>query len=249
MTDAAPSLADHVAVVTGGAGGIGRGIGEELVAAGMRVLLADRDDAAVSEVAAQIGAAHATVDVRDPTSVQRLFVTAVERFGQIDLLVNNAGVLTTAPVIDLPIGDWDRIMEVNARGVFLCSQAAVRHMADRGTGSIVNISSVSGRRGDPGLSHYSASKFAVIGFSQALAGEVAERGIRVNVVCPGVVDTSVLRKWTSAHATTPQATAEAFQLIKRPQTGREIGRAVAFLASMPSMTGQAINVDGGTILS
>ncbi len=249
MTAVPESLADHIAVITGGAGGIGRGIAEELRAVGMGVLLADSDEAAVSVVAAEIGTAHATVDVRDPVSVQHLFTAAVERFGQVDLLVNNAGVLTTAPVIDLPVGDWDRVMEVNARGVFLCSQAAVRHMVSRGTGSIVNISSVSGRRGDPGLSHYSASKFAVIGFSQALAGEVAEQGVRVNVVCPGVVDTTVLRTWTTAHATTPQQTAEAFQLIKRPQTGREIGRAVAFLASMPSMTGQAINVDGGTILS
>jgi meso-butanediol dehydrogenase/(S,S)-butanediol dehydrogenase/diacetyl reductase len=249
MSGVTATLADQGAVITGGAGGIGRGIGEELVAAGMRVLLADRDEAGVAAVAGEIGAEYAMADVRDPVSVRELFATSIERLGHVDLLVNNAGVLTTASVIDLSIGDWDRVMEVNARGVFLCSQAAARHMVERGTGSIVNISSVSGRRGDPGLSHYSASKFAVIGFSQALAGEVAERGVRVNVVCPGVVDTGVLRNWTAAHATTPHRTAEEFQLIKRPQTAREIGRAVAFLASMPSMTGQAINVDGGTILS
>jgi meso-butanediol dehydrogenase / (S,S)-butanediol dehydrogenase / diacetyl reductase len=249
MIGAGESLADQVAIITGGAGGIGRGIGEELLAVGMRVLLADRDEAGVSAVAAEIGAAHAPVDVRDPLSVQHLFTAAVERFGQVNLLVNNAGMLTTAPVIELPVEDWDRVMEVNARGVFLCSQAAVRHMVSRGTGNIVNISSISGRRGDPGLSHYSASKFAVIGFSQALAGEVAEHGIRVNAVCPGLVDTSVLRNWTAAHATTPQETAGVYQLIKRPQTAREIGRAVVFLASMPSITGQALNVDGGTILS
>jgi len=120
-------------------------------------------------------------------------------------------------------------------------------MIEAGWGAIVNISSAAGKEGVPTGAHYSASKFAVIGFTQSLAMEVAEHGIRVNAVCPGVVQTPMIDDVATAWKTSPEAMVTEYQLIKRPQDAREIGAAVVFLATMPSITGQAINVEGGAV--
>jgi meso-butanediol dehydrogenase/(S,S)-butanediol dehydrogenase/diacetyl reductase len=137
---------------------------------------------------------------------------------------------------------------VNARGTFLAAKAVLPGMIAAGSGAIINISSAAGKDGVATAAHYSASKFAVIGFTQSLAREVAGAGIRVNAVCPGVVPTQMIADVAAAWHTSAQEMVAGEQLIKRPQHAREIGAAVVFLAVMTSMTGQSINVDGGAIL-
>ena len=245
----ASPLAGRTALVTGAGGGIGRGVAEELVTSGAYVIAADLDLALAEETLLRLeGTGEAVqVDVSDPASVQHLF-DDLNRSGKVvDVLANVAGVLSLAPVSDLSVEEWDRIMAVNARGVFLVSRGALSGMIDAGGGAIVSVSSISGKIGEPTLAHYSASKFAVIGFTQSLAMEVAEFGIRVNAVCPGVVRTPMIDDVSAAWGQSPEQIASDLQLIKRPQHPREIGAAVVFLAAMPSITGQAVNVDGGTV--
>jgi meso-butanediol dehydrogenase / (S,S)-butanediol dehydrogenase / diacetyl reductase len=243
-------LAGRTALVTGAGRGIGLGVARELAAAGARVIAADVDAGTARQTAVSLGEAAAgdfQVDVADADSVGRL-VESVRAAGQrIDILANVAGVISMATVADLPVADWDRVMNVNARGTFLVSKAVLPVMMEAGAGAIVNISSAAGKDGVAGGAHYSSSKFAVIGFTQSLAKEVAQFGIRVNAVCPGVVPTQMIADVGAAwHLSTEQMVAE-WQLIKRPQEAREIGAAVVFLAIMTSMTGQSINVDGGSI--
>jgi meso-butanediol dehydrogenase/(S,S)-butanediol dehydrogenase/diacetyl reductase len=249
-TDGSP-LAGQGAVVTGAARGIGLGIARELLRAGARVVLADVDRDAVREAAGELGeGAYAErVDVTDPDSVDALRDAAVGQLGRVSVLVNNAGVLSVSPVLEMPVEEWDRVMAVNARGVFLCSRAFGRHMVQAGGGSIINMASIAGKRGDPTLAHYSASKFAVVGFTQSLAMELAEHGVRVNAVCPGSVATPMLEELADRWRTSVSAMTREGQLIKVPQDAQEIGAAVVFLATMPSITGQAINVDGGTVFN
>jgi meso-butanediol dehydrogenase / (S,S)-butanediol dehydrogenase / diacetyl reductase len=243
-------LLGRTALVTGAGRGIGLGVAQELAAAGAGVIAADLDVETARQTAAGLGAAATgayQVDVADPGSVERL-VQSVRAAGErIDILANVAGVISLAPVTDLTVEDWDHIMTVNARGTFLVSRAVLPVMMEAGAGAIINISSAAGKDGVAGGAHYSSSKFAVIGFTQSLAKEVAQFGIRVNAVCPGVVPTQMIADVGAAwHLTTEQMVTE-WQLIKRPQEAREIGAAVVFLAIMTSMTGQSINVDGGSI--
>jgi meso-butanediol dehydrogenase / (S,S)-butanediol dehydrogenase / diacetyl reductase len=242
-------LGGKTALVTGAGRGIGRGIAQELAAAGAYVVAADIDLATARQTSERLGDSGeaAQVDVCDPASVERLLSSVTGSGRRIDILANVAGVLTISPVIDLPVQDWDRVMAVNARGVFLVSRAALPSMIGSGGGAIVNISSAAGKDGVAGAAHYSASKFAVIGFTQSLAKEVAEFGIRVNAVCPGVVRTPMIDDVAAAWKTSADAMVAQWQLIKHPQDAREIGAAVVFLALMPSMTGQSINVDGGSV--
>ena len=243
-------LLGRTALVTGAGRGIGLGVAQELAAAGARVIAADLDVGTARQTAAGLSTAGAGayhVDVADPGSVEQL-VQSVRAAGErIDILANVAGVISLAPVTDLTVEDWDHIMTVNARGTFLVSRAVLPVMMEAGAGAIINISSAAGKDGVAGGAHYSSSKFAVIGFTQSLAKEVAQFGIRVNAVCPGVVPTQMIADVGAAwHLTAEQMVAE-WQLIKRPQEAREIGAAVVFLAIMTSMTGQSINVDGGSI--
>lgn len=244
-------LAGKTALVTGAGRGIGQAVAQEVAAAGARVVAADLDHAAATATATALdGQAQALhLDVTSPESVENAFAELEKAGISIDVLVNVAGVLTVSPVASLAIEDWDRVMNVNARGVFLVCRAALPGMIDAGNGAIINISSVSGKTGEPTLAHYSASKFAVIGFTQSLAKEVAQFGIRANAVCPGVVRTQMIGDVAAAWDQSPEQIAADLQLIKRPQHAREIGAAVVFLAVMPSITGQAINVDGGTVFN
>lgn len=249
MSGAVAPLAGQAALVTGAAAGIGRGIAARLVRAGARVLAADIDAQRVAETAAEIGAQWAAVDVRSRDSVFDLARAASDALGHVDILVCNAGVCTSAGLLTLTEAEWDRTLEINVRGMLFCAQAFTPQMVERGSGCLITISSVSGREGDPTLAHYSASKFAVLGFTQSFAKEFGPRGIRANAICPGTVDTKMGRQLAREWGMSISDLAERDQIIKRPVEPEEIGDVAVFLATSRIITGQAINVDGGLVFS
>src|SRR6266849_4648993 len=251
--------------ITGAGIGIGRAIALEMVREGADLYITDLDVAAAQRVAAEaqalrpearIGAGQ--LDVRDAASVAVRLEDEVDLLGGLDMAVNNAGVSSMGKVVDLTEADWDFNMDVNAKGIFLCGQAEVRLLLRRGKGgSIVNTASMAGKKAAPLLAHYSASKFAVIGFTQALALETAADGIRVNSVCPGYVRTSMQERevvWESAlrGITAEEVRQEYIRSIPwgRLEEPEDVARVVVFLLSDRAayMTGQAVNVTGGAIM-
>ena len=180
------------ALVTGAGHGLGRGIAIELAALGAAVAVCDVDADSAEAVAAELvdagkRAVAASVDVTDETSVEDAVARSWSSLGGIDLLVNSAGVLSVAPVVELSLSEWRRVLDVNATGTFLMSKCVARRMLEEGVhGSIVSVASIAGKRGDPQLAHYSASKFAVMGITQGLAKEMAAYDVNVNAVCQGV---------------------------------------------------------------
>ena len=194
-------LKNTVAIVTGGARGIGRGIAYELAKEGVRVALADlpsvsadRDETIAGVKRLGSDAIAIDVDVRDYAQCQAMVQAAIDKWGQVDILVNNAGVIKVGPVFMFAEEDWDLIHDVNVKGTFLCSKAVAGHMMQRRTGRIINLSSQAGKSGKAGASRYCASKWAVIGFTQALAEEMGQFNVTVNAICPGEVDTFMWRK-------------------------------------------------------
>jgi 3-oxoacyl-[acyl-carrier protein] reductase len=187
-----------VIIVTGGAGGIGSEICRCLAADGLRVVVADYAKEAAEKVAADIGRAngHAIavkVDVGSKESVADMMNQAVAKYGQVDIVFNGAGVMTRMPVVELPEEEWDRVLRINLKGTFLCSQAAAKHMIPKKQGRIINIASGRGVAGQPRSAHYAASKAGVIAFTKSLAGELAPYDITVNAICPGATDTPMSR--------------------------------------------------------
>ncbi len=270
-------LSGKVALVTGARGkhGIGRAIARRLAQEGADIVVNDLPDqvggawgglpAVVSEIE-QMGrrAIGITADVADPKQVEGMVNSALDRFGHLDILVNNAGAPAgpdRVPVVDLEEDVWDLVLNVNAKGTFLCSRAAARHMIERGgRGKIINMSSTAGRRGVARFAAYCASKFAVIGFTQALALELAPYKINVNAICPGLVDTE--RVLGIADGMKPEGvTAERFRDQMREDAARsnplgrigqpgDVAGMAAFLASAESdyLTGVAVNVAGGAVM-
>ena len=253
-------LAGKSALVTGGASGIGRAICRALAAAGARICVADRNAAGAQTLASELGKAHASLacDVTQAASVASAIADAADRFGQLDIVCANAGISTMNPVRDLSEAEWDANFAVNAKGVFLTNQAAVRlWLKSRQAGVIVNTASVAGKIGAPLLAHYCASKFAVVGFTQSLAKEVAGQGIRVNCVCPGYVRTSMQEreiKWESKlRGMSPEAVSAEYVALTpmaRLEEPEDVADAVLFLASDLSrfITGEALNVSGGAFM-
>ena len=193
------SLAGKAAVVTGAGRGIGAACARTLARAGARVVLAARTREQVERVAAELRAlgleaAETVCDVTDAASVGALVRFSAERFGEVTLLVNNAGIGHAAPLERLTLDDWNRVMAVNATGTFLCTQAFLPAMVRRQWGRVVNVASVAGLSGGKYIAAYAASKHAVIGFTRCAAIEVAEAGVTVNAVCPGYVDTDMTRE-------------------------------------------------------
>jgi NAD(P)-dependent dehydrogenase (short-subunit alcohol dehydrogenase family) len=255
--------------ITGAGAGIGQAIALELVREGADLYITDINQETAERTADVARASRGTgepaarlyvgqLDVRDATSVALRVADAVECLGGMDIAVNNAGISSMAPVVDLTEADWDSNMDVNAKGVFLCAQAEVRVLLRQHTGgAIVNIASMAGKKAAPFLAHYSASKFAVIGFTQGLALEVASAGIRVNAVCPGYVRTSMQDRevvWeASLRDMTPDEVREEYRRaipLGRLEEPEDVARVVAFLLSDRAgyMTGQAINITGGSIM-
>ena len=189
-------LADRVAVITGGASGIGASIAKRFASEGARVVIGDRDAEAGPQAARSLSAPDNEVvfvpcDVAQASDARNLIDTTLEKFERLDVLVNNAGVWRAGDLAQMSIEDWDHVIEVNLRGTFLCSRAAIAPMLARKRGAIVNFSSRAGIRGQPGCGAYCASKAGVISLTQSLAAEVKEAGVRVNAICPGMVRTSM----------------------------------------------------------
>lgn len=242
-------LADKVAVVTGASRGIGRAIAIELAARGASIIVNyNSNGVAAQEVVMAISnaggqAAALPGDVAKVDDANALIKAAIEKWGKIDILVNNAGITRDMLIMMMSEESWDAVMDTNLKGTFNCSKAAVRHMMKARTGRIVNITSVSGQIGNAGQTNYSASKAGQIGFTKALAREVASRNITVNAVAAGYVDTEI---WAGV----PEEMREQFVKmipLARKGTPEEIAYAVAFLTSDEAayITGQVIAVDGG----
>lgn len=201
-----PALQDRVALVVGGASGIGASIARAFGSEGAVVIVADRDADAVSAASKDIAAAgSATMDVRDFDSIQAAVSGVVARYGQIDVLVNSAGILTESPLVEMSLQQWQETIDVDLTGVFLCCRAVVPHMVARHSGRVINIASQLGIKGGRGLTHYSAAKAGVIGLTKALALEVAEHNVLVNAIAPGPVDTPMVagisEAWKAAKVT------------------------------------------------
>jgi NAD(P)-dependent dehydrogenase (short-subunit alcohol dehydrogenase family) len=244
------------ALVTGAGTGIGEAISRQLYAEGYRITLLGRRREPLVALAASLGEHSQVVtgDVTDRAGITSAFATAIERFGDIEILVNSAGMAPTAPFHRLDFADWQRTMDVNVNGVFHCTQIALEAMLSAGWGRIINIASVASLRGFPYVSGYCASKHAVLGLTRAVALEVATQGVTVNAICPGYVDTDIVRaaiaEIVSKTGRTEEDAMEHFTQ-SNPQ-GRlveasEVASAVSWLCSdgAASVTGQAIAIDGG----
>ncbi|MET4158506.1 glucose 1-dehydrogenase [Agromyces sp. PvR057] len=235
-------LGGRVALVTGGARGLGAAYVRALHAAGARVVAADLLDDEGQALAAELGerARFVHLDVTDEASWAAAVEATLEAFGTVDVLVNNAGIANAAPIEHLTLAKWDAVIAVNLTGVFLGCRAVVPAMKAQGSGSIINISSVEGMRGSPGLHGYTASKFGVRGLSQSLAVELGAFGIRVNSVHPGLILTDMTTRIDPAKLDIP---------LGRPAVPDEVAGTIVFLASDASSftSGAEFVVDGGMI--
>jgi NAD(P)-dependent dehydrogenase (short-subunit alcohol dehydrogenase family) len=241
-------LEGRAALVTGGARGIGRAVAERFAAEGAQVLVGDLAHGGASLPFVEL-------DVTDEASLDAAVASAVERFGRLDIVVANAGVLHLGPLAETPLDVWERVLRVNLTGVFLTCRAAARHLVAQGTGGrVIATSSLFGKRGGRGNAAYSASKFGVVGVVEAAAAELAEHGITVNAVCPGQVDTEMMGDVVARFAELRSVTPEAVRadLEDRIPVGRlastgEVAGVYLFLASELGayVTGQSIVVDGG----
>ena len=252
-------LSGKRAFVTGGAQGIGRAIADALTRSGVSVAIADIDGEAARRTAQEIGASSVAieVDVRRRASVERAFGEAIQHLGGCDICIANAGVSTMQRALELTDEDWDFNFAVNARGIFLTNQIADRHFVAQGAGCIVNTASLAAKVGAPLLAHYSASKFAVLGWTQALARELAPNGVRVNAVCPGFVKTGMqsreiewesrLRNMSAQQVVDDYVAQTPLGRLEEPE---DVADVVVFLCSDKArfMTGQGINVTGGVYM-
>ncbi|MFM7320037.1 MAG: 3-oxoacyl-[acyl-carrier-protein] reductase [Armatimonadota bacterium] len=246
------SLEGKVAVVTGagrGGHGIGHGIAMALAAAGADVVITARTNIADAEaVAAAVEALGRKAlavrcDVSESSSVDALFAEVDAEFGKIDVLVNNAGITKDTLLLRMSEEQWDAVLDANLKGTFLCTRAAAKRMLSKRSGRIINITSVNGIVGSPGQANYSASKAGMIGFTRTVAKELASRGVTVNAVAPGFIDTHMTEGFKE------EARAAILSKIPVGRFGNveDIGAAVAFLASDAAayITGQVLTVDGG----
>jgi 2-dehydro-3-deoxy-L-rhamnonate dehydrogenase (NAD+) len=239
-------LANRIAVVTGGAQGIGRAVTERFLASGAKVAIWDHDKALADKTAAALGAHVFAVacDVTDAKSVAAARDATIKKFSRVDILVNNAGITgPNGPVWEVKLADWQRVFAVNVEGPFNCCSALVPGMIAQNYGRIVNIASVAGKEGNPNASAYSASKAAVIGLTKSLGKELAAHDISVNAIAPAAAKTAIFDQMTQQHID--------YMLSKIPRARfvavEEIAALVAFAASADCSftTGQVLDISGG----
>ncbi len=248
------ALNGRVGLVTGAGGGIGREIARRLAGEGMSVAVLDRDGPDAQAVAAEIGGLAIAADVTSQEEVGPAVDTVLARFKQIDLLVNNAGIAWMGPALDMPLEALQAMLRVNVEGVFIVSRAVLPHMIARRAGSVVNLASWAGKTGPAFFAGYSATKFAVIGLTQALAREMAPHGVRVNAICPGIVVDTAMRTAIEAqqrrYGLPETAEREKSIPIGRVSVPDDVARIAAFLASDDAsyLTGESINLSGGLLM-
>ena len=271
------SLEGKVALITGGGRGIGRGIAMALAKAGADIAITDVDQIASAEQqygTEEIGGLRAAqktrdeitamgrraiamqADVRKKADTQGMVAETVRQLGALNILVCNAGVISISTVEELSEESWDLILDVNAKGVFLSCQAAIPVLKSQDDGGcIINIASNAGKIGNVRLAHYCASKFAVVGFTNALAKELAPDDIRVNAICPGILRTQMWEYLADGFRQENETKEQSWQRfvrtvipLGRPQTPEDIGQMAVYLACAKNVTGQAVNVDGGNQL-
>jgi len=255
--------AARVALVTGGGRGIGRAIALALARAGLDIAVVARTGESVERVAHEVEAlgrrSMATAcDVTIARSIEDAVAAVRANLGPIDVLVNNAGIAESAPLHKLDEDHWDRTIAVNLKGTYLCTRAVVGEMVSRGSGRIINVASIAGRVGFAYTSAYCASKHGVLGFTRAVALEVARKGITVNAICPGWVDTdltaSTIKRIVESTGRSPEEARRALEAMSPQQRlirPEEVAAVAVFLASdaAAGITGQAIDVDGGEVMA
>lgn len=259
------SVPGPAAVVTGAGSGIGRAVAQALAESGAAVLVADLFREKAEETVAAIqqaggSAAPFAADVSDPAAVQAMIDAAVELFGGVGILVNNAGLQYVAPIEDFPLERWNRIIAVMLTGPFLCTKAALPLMRRAGWGRVINIASIHGKYASPFKAAYVSAKHGLVGLTRVTAIETATAGITANAICPGFVDTPLVRDqipelMRNLGARTPEEALELAVYSKTPQRRlldpAEIGALAVYLAgeNARGITGQAINLDGGMVMN
>ncbi|WP_416673152.1 3-oxoacyl-[acyl-carrier-protein] reductase [Egbenema bharatensis] len=245
-------LQDQVAVVTGASRGIGRSVALALAAEGAKVVVnyassSEAAEAVAAEIA-QMGSEAIVLqaNVADAAQVDELFNAVMDKWGRVDVLVNNAGIARDTLLLRMKLDDWQAVIDLNLTGVFLCTKVASKIMLKQRSGRIINLTSVVGEMGNPGQANYSASKAGVIGFTKTVAKEVASRGITVNAVAPGFIQTDMTSDLKAGE--------EILKLIPLSRYGQpeEVAGLVRFLAADPAaayITGQVINIDGGMVMA
>ncbi|MEO1342133.1 MAG: 3-oxoacyl-[acyl-carrier-protein] reductase [Cyanobacteria bacterium J06635_13] len=244
-------LKDKVAIVTGASRGIGKAAALALVTQGAKVVVnyarsSDAAEATVQEITVAGGEAIAVqADVSQADQVDKLIKTTIEQFGRIDVLVNNAGITKDTLLLRMKPEQWQAVIDLNLTGVFLCTKAVSKIMLKQRSGRIINIASVAGQMGNPGQANYSAAKAGVIGFTKTVAKELANRGVTVNAVAPGFIETDMTNDLKSD---------DIIKFIPLGRYGKpeEVAGAIRFLASDPAaayITGQVFNVDGGMVMA
>jgi 3-oxoacyl-[acyl-carrier protein] reductase len=246
-----PTLSGHVALVTGASQGIGRACALELASSGAVVALAARNQEKLEQVATEIQskggqAAVFPMDVSDENSIKTTAKAAIERFGKVDILINNAGITRDTLLLRMKRSDWDSVLQTNLTGAFLCTQAVIGSMLKQRWGRIINITSVFGQTGQIGQANYAASKAGLIGFTMSMAREVASRNITVNAVAPGYIETAMTENLS---AELKSKVAEMIPL-GRAGSDMDVAYAVKFLASDEAgyITGHVLNVNGGMLM-
>lgn len=241
-------LEGKVALITGAAQGIGRAIALLLASNGADIVVSDINLEKAKETSKEIEAMGRRsiaikVDVSKAEEVEQMVEKVINEFGKIDILVNNAGITRDKLILRMTEEDWDLVLNVNLKGTFNCTKAVIRHMSKQRSGKIVNIASVSGEMGNPGQANYSASKAGVIGFTKTIAREFAQRGINVNAIAPGYIETPM------TEVLPEKVKEELKKMIPMERLGQpeDVAQAVLFLVSERSnyITGQVLNVNGG----
>jgi NAD(P)-dependent dehydrogenase (short-subunit alcohol dehydrogenase family) len=256
MSELPQDLAGKHAFITGGGTGIGLASARMLAARGAKLTLAARNFARVEDAASTLDAHAVSVDVSNETSVAAAFDAARARYGAIDILINNAGITPSAPLHKMDLAMWNEVLAINLTGAFLCARAAIGDMYDRGWGRIVNVASIAGLKGDAYISAYCASKHGMIGMTRALAHEAAKRGVTVNAVCPGYVETDIVTRAAENIASKTRLSeveARAMLYASNPQgrliTADEVASAISWLCSAgaASTNGATLPITGGEI--